>query len=126
MRIAVCVSNNSLEKQTIELIKKLENHYGVEYVNAMGGLYESAKTTYEYDNEKNVLYLGCVLDCVVCEKDIHPLDEQIVLCALDNIDVVYVYTNGMTSDEIDIYHQYDVFYPDRVIDVNNVDTFVIK
>ena len=29
MRIAVCVSNNSLEKQTIELIKKLESHYVV-------------------------------------------------------------------------------------------------
>ena len=55
MRVAVCVSKNSLEKQTIELIKKLESHYGVEYVNAIGGLYESAKTTYEYDNAKNVV-----------------------------------------------------------------------
>ena len=125
MRIAVCVSNNSLEKQTIELIKKLENHYGVEYVNAMGGLQESAKTTYEYDNEKNVLYLGCVLDCVVCEKDIHPLDEQIVLCALDNLDVVYVNTTGMTSDEVNSYHQFDEFFAGKVVDVVDVDTFVI-
>jgi hypothetical protein len=125
MRIAVCVSNNSLEKQTIELIKKLESHYGVEYVNAMGGLYESAKTTYEYDNEKNVLYLGCALDYVVCEKDIHPLDEQIVLCALDNLDVVYVNTTGMTPEEVNSYHQFDEFFAGKVVDVNDVDTFVI-
>ena len=126
MRIAVCVSNNSLEKQTIELVKKLENHYGVEYVNAMGGLYGSAKTTYEYDNEKNVLYLGCVLDYVVNEKDIHPLDEQIVLCALDNLDVVYVNTTGMTSDEVNSYHQFEEFCPTcKIVDVVDVDTFVI-
>ena len=125
MRVAVCVSNNSLEKQTIELIKKLEKHYGVEYVNAMGGLYESAKTTYEYDNAKNVVYLGCVLDYVVNEKDIHPLDEQIVLCALDNLDVVYVNTSGMTPEEINSYHQFDEFFAGKVVDVNDVDTFVI-
>jgi hypothetical protein len=125
MRIAVCVSNNSLEKQTIELIKKLESHYGVEYVNAMGGLYESAKTTYDYDNAKNVVYLGCVLDYAVREKDIHPLDEQIVLCALDNLDVVYVNTTGMTSDEVNSYHQFDEFFAGKVVDVNDVDTFVI-
>jgi hypothetical protein len=125
MRIAVCVSKNSLEKQTIELIKKLESHYGVEYVNAMGGLYESAKTTYEYDNAKNVVYLGCVLDYAVHEKDIHPLDEQIVLCALDNLDVVYVNTTGMTSDEVNSYHQFDEFFAGKVVDVNDVDTFVI-
>ena len=125
MRVAVCVSNNSLEKQTIELIKKLERHYDVEYVNAMGGLYYSAKTTYEYDNEKNVVYLGCVLDYVVSEKDIHPLDEQIVLCALDNLDVVYVNTSGMSQEEIDSYHQFDEFCPGKVVDVVDVDTFVI-
>jgi hypothetical protein len=125
MRVAVCVSNNSLEKQTIELIKKLESHYGVEYVNAMGGLYESAKTTYEHDNAKNVVYLGCVLDYAVREKDIHPLDEQIVLCALDNLDVVYVNTTGMTSDEVNSYHQFDEFFAGKVVDVNDVDTFVI-
>jgi hypothetical protein len=34
--------------------------------------------------------------------------------------------NGMSAEEIDNYHQYDEFYPGRVIDVNNVDTFVIK
>ena len=126
MRVAVCVSNNSLEKQTIELIKKLESHYGVEYVNAMGGLYGSAKTTYEYDNAKNVIYLGCVLDYVVCEKDIHPLDEQIVLCALDNLDVVYVYTSGMTKEQIGRYHQFDEFCPGKVINVVDLDTFVIE
>lgn len=125
MRIAVCVSKNSLEKQTIELIKKLESHYGVEYVNAMGGLYELAKTTYEYDNAKNVVYLGCVLDYVVSEKDIHPLDEQIVLCALDNLDVVYVNTSGMTPEEVNNYHQFDEFFAGKVVDVNDVDTFVI-
>ena len=125
MRVAVCVSNNSLEKQTIELIKKLESHYGVEYVNAMGGLYGSARTTYEYDNAKNVVYLGCVLDYVVREKDIHPLDEQIVLCALDNLDVVYVNVAGMPQEVINSYHQFDEFCPGKVIDVVDVDTFVI-
>ena len=132
MRVAVCVSNNSLEKQTIELIKKLERHYGVEYVNGngveyvnvMGGLYGSAKTTYEYDNAKNVVYLGCVLDYVV--DDIHPLDEQIVLCALDNLDVVYVYTSGMTEEQISRYHQFDEFCPGKVINVVDLDTFVIE
>ena len=125
MRVAVCVSKNSLEKQTIELIKKLEKHYGVEYVNAMGGLYQSAKTTYEYDNAKHVVYLGCVLDYVVNEKDIHPLDEQIVLCALDNLDVVYVNTSGMTPEEVNSYHQFDEFFAGKVVDVYDVDTFVI-
>ena len=125
MRVAVCVSKNSLEKQTIELIKKLEKHYGFEYVNAMGGLYQSAKTTYEYDNAKHVVYLGCVLDYVVNEKDIHPLDEQIVLCALDNLDVVYVNTSGMAPEDVNSYHQFDEFFAGKVVDVNDVDTFVI-
>mgnify|MGYP003549254162 FL=1 len=71
------------------------------------------------------MYLGCVLDCVVCEKDIHPLDEQIVLCALDNLDVVYVNTTGMTSDEVNSYHQFDEFFAGKVVDVVDVDTFVI-
>jgi hypothetical protein len=91
----------------------------------MGGLYESAKTTYEYDNAKNVVYLGCALDYAVREKDIHPLDEQIVLCALDNLDVVYINTTGMTSDEVNSYHQFDEFFAGKVVDVNDVDTFVI-
>ena len=43
MRVAVCVSNNSLEKQTIELIKKirkikLENGIGKEYTLKMVGV----------------------------------------------------------------------------------------
>lgn len=118
MRIAVC------GVKCPELLKKVEEHYKVVSVSTNGSMYELAKVTYDHDDKKNIVFDGCVLDCAT--NDIHPLDEQIVLCALDNIDVVYVYTNGMTSDEIDIYHQYDVFYPDRVIDVNNVDTFVIK
>ena len=53
----------------------------------------------------------------------HPLDEQIILCALDNIDIVYVYTNGLTTEEIARYHQFDEFFEGKVIDVVDVDKF---
>ena len=55
----------------------------------------------------------------------HPFDEQIILCALDNIDIVYVSTSGMSTDDVAIYHQFDEFYPGKVIDVVDVDTFNI-
>ena len=70
------------------------------------------------------MFNGCVLDYVV--DDIHPLDEQIVLCALDNLDVVYVYTSGMTEEQISRYHQFDEFCPGKVINVVDLDTFVIE
>lgn len=118
MRVSVCgVKNN-------ELLKKVERHYKVESVATNGSIYELAKVTYDHDDKKNAVFDGCVLDCTT--NNIHPFDEQIVLCALDNLDVVYVYTNGMSAEEVDNYHQYDEFYPGRVIDVNSVDTFVIK
>ena len=56
----------------------------------------------------------------------HPLDEQIILCALDNLDVVYVYTSGLSEEEIARYHQFDEFFAGRVVDVKNVETFVVK
>jgi hypothetical protein len=39
---------------------------------------------------------------------------------------VYVYTVGMTEDEIKKYHQFDEFYPGLVVDVVDVNTFVIN
>ena len=119
MRIAVSGVNNS------ELLEKVESHYGVESVNATGNFYESAKVTYEYDDVKNVVYHGCVLDYADSEKDMHPFDEQIILCALDNLDIVYVSTSGMSTDDVAVYHQFDEFYPGKVIDVVDVDTFNI-
>jgi hypothetical protein len=107
-----------------ELIKKVEGHYNVESVSTVGTIYEIAKATYDYDNVENVVFNGCVLDCVT--EDIHPFDEQVVLCALDNIDVVYLYTKCMTAEEIARYHQFDEFYPGKVVDVVDVDTFVIE
>lgn len=117
MRISVCGANNS------ELLKKVERHYNVELVNATGSIYESAKVTYDYDNVEHVVYKGGVLDYAENEKDMHPLDEQIILCALDNIDIVYVYTNGLTTEEIARYHQFDEFFEGKVIDVVDVDKF---
>lgn len=120
MKIAVCGINNS------ELLKKVESHYNVESINTTGTIYELAKVTYEYDNiVEPVVFNGCVLDCVLIKEDVHPFDEQIILCALDNLDVVYVNTTGMTAEEVGRYHQYDGVYPVRVIDVADVDTFVI-
>ena len=122
MKICVCGANNP------ELLKKVEEHYNVESVSvfAVDDLYIVAKDTYAYDDVDNVVFDGCVLDCVVDEDDIHPLDEQIVLCALSNLDVVYVYTVGMTEEEIGKYHQFDEFYPGKVVDVVDVNTFVIE
>lgn len=122
MKICVCGANNP------ELLKKVEEHYNVESVSvfAVDDLYIVAKDTYAYDDVDNVVFDGCVLDCVVDEDDIHPLDEQIVLCALSNLDVVYVYTAGMTEEEIGKYHQFDEFYPGKVVDVVDVNTFVIE
>ena len=105
MKVSVCGVNN------IELLKKVESYYGVNSVYAEGNIYESAKSTYDYDNVENVVFNGCVLDYIVNTNDIHPLDEQIVLCALCNFDVVYVYTYGMTTEDIEKYHQFDEFYP---------------
>ena len=111
MKVSVCGTNSS------ELLNKVERHYKVESVLAMGNIYEAAKVTYDYDNEKNVVFNGCVLDYAVNQDDMHMLDEQIILCALDNIDVVYVYTSGMSEDEIARYHQFDEFFAGRVVDV---------
>lgn len=118
MKIAVCGTNSS------ELLNKVAGHFGVEYVNAVGNIYESAKVTYNYDNVENVVFNGCALD--YASNDMHLLDEQIVLCALDNLDVVYVYTPDMTTEEISKYHQFDGFLTVKVIDVSNVDTFVVE
>lgn len=120
MKVAVCGVNN------IELLNKVENHYNVKSVATIGSIYELAKATYEYDNVVDVVFNGCVLDGIVNVDNIHPFDEQIVLCALDNIDVVYVYTNGMTTEDINRYHYFDEFYPNKIVDVDSVDNFVIK
>ena len=120
MKICVCGANNP------ELLKKVEGHYNVESVSVIGNVYSVAQETYNYDDVENVVFEGCVLDSIVNEDDIHPLDEQIVLCALSNLDAVYVYTTGMTEEEISKYHQFDEFYPGKVIDVVDVDTFVIE
>jgi len=120
MNIAVCGTNSS------ELLKKVERHYKVESVDAIGNIYESAKVTYNYDDAKNVVFNGCVLDYAVNQDEMHMLDEQIILCALDNLDVIYVYISGMTDEEIRRYHQFDEFFDGRVVDVRNVDAFVVN
>lgn len=119
MKVAVCGTNCS------ELLEKVERHYKVGSVDAIGNIYEAARITYDYDNTKNVVFNGCVLDYAVNQDDMHMLDEQIILCALDNLDVVYVYTSGMSDEDIKRYHQFDEFFSGRVIDVRNVDAFVI-
>ena len=105
MRVAICGAASP------ELISKVENHYNVE--------------SDDHDDVDTIVFDGCVLDCLLNEEDIHPLDEQIVLCSLSNLDVVYVYTVGMTEDEIRKYHQFDEFYPGLVVDVIDVNTFDI-
>jgi hypothetical protein len=109
-----------------ELLNKVEKHYNVESVSVNGDVYKIAKETYNYDDVDNVVFDGCVLDCLLNEDDIHPLDEQIALCSLTNLDVVYVYTKDMTDEEISKYHQFDEFYPGKIINVIDVDTFVIN
>ena len=120
MKIAVCGVNNS------ELLKKIENHYGVESVNVFDNIYDSAKSTYDYDDKEVVVFNGCVLDYIDNDKDIHPFDEQVVLCALDNIDVVYVYIQNMTSNDINKYHQFYDIHKVKVVDVVDVNTFNIN
>ena len=122
MKIAVCGVNNS---EVFKLLKKLESHYNVKYVSATGNIYESAKVTYDYDDVDNVVFEGCMLDYAVNEKYMHLLDEQIILCAFDNLDVVYLCTSGMTEEEICRYHQFDEFYSGKVVDVINSDEFSI-
>ena len=121
MKISVSGVNN------VELLKKVESYYNVESVKTIDNIYELAKVTYEYDNVvEPVVFNGCVLDCLLNKDDIHPLDEQIVLCGLANLDVIYVNTSGMTTEDIGKYHQFDGVYPVKIIDVDNVDTFVIE
>lgn len=120
MKVAICGTNSP------ELLKKVERHYKVESVDAVGNIYEAAKVTYDYDDVKNVVFNGCVLDYAVNAEDMHLLDEQMILCSLDNLDVVYVYTAGMSDEEISRYHQFDEFFDGRVVDVRNVDTLVVK
>jgi hypothetical protein len=124
MKIAVCGVDVS------KLRNKVETHYGVESVNVksadeLSSIYKSARLTYDYDDVETVVFNGCVLDSAAYDKALHPLDEQIVLCALDNLDVVYVNVAGMSQEEIDSYHQFDEFCPGKVVDVVDVDTFVI-
>ena len=120
MRVAICGAASP------ELISKVETHYNVESVCVVSDLYTTAKETYDHDDVDTVVFDGCVLDCLLNVEDIHPLDEQIVLCSLSNLDAVYVYTVGMTEDEIRKYHQFDEFYPGLVVDVVDVNTFVIN
>lgn len=124
MKIVVSGTNS------FELLDRVAKHYNVEYIDVVGNpnmslnIYELGKVTYDYDNVKNVVFNGCVLD-VVSDIDIHPLDEQILLCALSNIDVVYLYTPHMSAEEVNRYHQYDEFFKGKVIDVADLETFVI-
>ena len=120
MRVAVCGTNSP------ELLNKVERFYKVESVGVVGNIYDMAKVTYDFDDVANVVFNGCALDCATKEMNLHMLDEQIVLCSLDNLDVVYVCTTGMNSDEIAKYHQFDEFFKGRVIDVANVDEFAIE
>lgn len=120
MKVAVCGKNNS------ELLNRVAKHYDVEFVKAVDNIYESAKVTYEYDDANNVVYYGCVLDYADSEKNMHPFDEQVILCALDNLDIVYVYTPYMTAEEISRYHQFDEFFKGHVVDVLDVNTFEIE
>ncbi len=120
MKAAVCGTNSS------EILTKVAKHYNVEPVDAIGNIYETAKITYNYDGVKDVVFNGCVLDYVVNEEDLHPLDEQVVLCALDNLDIIYLYTNNMTEEEINIYHQFDEFFSGKIVDIGDVDAFSIQ
>lgn len=123
MKIAVCGTNS------FELLDKVSKHYNVKYVDVIGGpnetysIYAVAKTTYDYDDVDNVVFFGSVLD--FASNDIHALDEQILLCALSNLDVVYVYTNDMSAEEVSKYHLFDEFYNGKVVDVANLETFNI-
>lgn len=124
MKIAVCGTNS------FELLDKVTKHYNVECINVVGGsnetynIYDVAKATYDYDDVDNVVFNGSVLD--FASNDIHALDEQILLCALSNLDVVYVYTNDMSNEEVSKYHLFDEFYNGKVINVLDLDTFVIE
>ena len=124
MKIAVCGTNS------FELLDKVTKHYNVKCINVVGGphetysIYEVAKSTYDYDDVDNVVFNGSVLD--FASNDIHALDEQILLCALSNLDVVYVYTNDMSDEEVSRYHLFDEFYNGKVINVVDLDTFVIE
>lgn len=124
MKIAVCGTNS------FELLDKVTKHYNVKYVDVIGGpnetysLYAVAKTTYDYDDVDNVVFNGSVLD--FASNDMHALDEQILLCALSYLDVVYVYTNDMSDEEVSRYHLFDEFYNGKVINVVDLDTFVIE
>ena len=123
MKIVVCGTNS------FELLDRVAKHYNVEYIDVVGSpnvplnIYKLGKVTYDYDNVENVVFNASVLD--VDDMDIHPLDEQILLCALSNIDVVYLYTPHMSVEEVNRYHQYDEFFKGKVIDVANLETFVI-
>lgn len=123
MKIAVCGTNS------FELLDKVTKHYNVKYVDVVGGphetynIYDVAKATYDYDDVDNVVFNGSVLD--LASNDIHALDEQILLCALSNLDVVYVYTNDMSAEEVSNYHLFDEFYNGKVVDVANLETFNI-
>ena len=123
MKIVVSGTNS------FELLDRVAKHYNVEYIDVVGSpnvplnIYKLGKVTYDYDNVENVVFNASVLD--VDDMDIHPLDEQILLCALSNIDVVYLYTPHMSAEEVNRYHQYDEFFKGKVIDVANLETFVI-
>ena len=123
MKIVVCGTNS------FELLDRVAKHYNVEYIDVVGSpnitlnIYELGRVTYDYDNVENVVFNGSVLD--VDDKNIHPLDEQILLCALSNIDVVYLYTPHMSAEEVDRYHQYDEFFKGKIVDVVDLETFVI-
>ena len=123
MKVAVCGTNH------FELLNKVTKHYNVEYIDVVGGphetynIYDVAKATYDYDDVKNVVFNGSVLD--FASNDIHALDEQILLCALSNLDIVYVYTPDMTEEEVNKYHMYDGYFKGQIVDVKNVDTLII-
>ena len=120
MKIAVCGVNNP------ELLNKVAKHYNVEPVGKKDNIYEAAKVTYDYDNVENVVFNGSTLDYAEYWKEIHLLDEQIILCSLNNLDVVYVYTVGMSTEDIERYHQYDEFLKVCVIDVTDINSLIIE
>lgn len=125
MKIAVCGNDR------VSVIKKLEKILRTEAVSPKldteHSIVNMAAETYGQTKRKNVVYDGCVLEYLKpgLNEEIFDVYEQIALTSLVNIDKIFVVTNGMEEDELNMYKEYSEFLDGKINFVTNETKIVL-
>ena len=127
MKVAVC--GNDIHEVT-NVVSKLEKILNTEAVTpkimSEHPIVEMSAETYGQTKRKNVVYVGCVLTYLVnVDEKFFDVYEQIVLSSLLNLDKVFVVTNNMDENELNIYKYYGSLMDDKIVFVSNINDVVL-